>query len=420
MRNLGILSVLLFACLMATAQPTNDVCTSNVLLTQGGAPVAGTTQAATATSGIPVACAIGTPDDDVWYRFQPNQTTAAISLLDIGSDLVNSGARIQVLTGTCGGTYTSFACGKNTVSLTGLNTSTTYLVRVYSEGAGQASGSAWGFRIILTPALPTIVTGGRMNEVYRQQSISSINALSDPWEITYGPDDKLWVTESKGYRVYRVNPTDGGRNMVLDVSQNSRFLPVGDQPFNCQFNNGSGAQGGFAGLALHPKFLAATGAKNFVYVAYVHSQTNSNFFTSRVVRFTFNTTTERLESPIWLTDSLPGSNDHNSQRLIVAPVGGVDYLFYACGDMGAGQFGNKLRPIRAQLIGSVEGKVLRFNLEPDGDVNNYDKWIPSTGTGNTTNPYNATLGKQSPVWAIGIRNNQGFAYDPVLDKLYGS
>ncbi|RYF85949.1 MAG: hypothetical protein EOO00_13675, partial [Chitinophagaceae bacterium] len=37
-----------------------------------------------------------------------------------------------------------------------------------------------------------------------------------------------------------------------------------------------------------------------------------------------------------------------------------------------------------------------------------------------TNPYNPLVGKQHAVWAIGIRNNQGFVYDPVLDKLYGS
>jgi glucose/arabinose dehydrogenase len=31
-------------------------------------------------------------------------------------------------------------------------------------------------------------------------------------------------------------------------------------------------------------------------------------------------------------------------------------------------------------------------------------------------PYSAT----SAVWSIGIRNNQGFAYDPALNILYGS
>ena len=63
---------------------------------------------------------------------------------------------------------------------------------------------------------------------------------------------------------------------------------------------------------------------------------------------------------------------------------------------------------------SYEGKILRFNLEPDADAGTYDKWIPDD------NPYNATLGQQSAVWAMGIRNNQGFAYDTTLNILYGS
>jgi hypothetical protein len=50
-----------------------------------------------------------------------------------------------------------------------------------------------------------------------------------------------------------------------------------------------------------------------------------------------------LEQPAIVCDNLPGSNDHNSQRIIIAPValGGPNYLFYASGDMGAGQFGNR-------------------------------------------------------------------------------
>ncbi len=56
---------------------------------------------------------------------------------------------------------------------------------------------------------------------------------------------------------------------------------------------------------------------------------------------------------------------------------------------------------------SYEGKILRFNLEPDsdGDVTVPNAWIPND------NPYNTLLGKQSAVYSIGIRNNQGFAYD---------
>jgi glucose/arabinose dehydrogenase len=130
------------------------------------------------------------------------------------------------------------------------------------------------------------------------------------------------------------------------------------------------------------------------------------------VRFTYNTSTGKLGSPVALCDTLPGSSDHNSQRVIIAPVGGTYYLFYAQGDMGAGQFGNQFRTNNAQNSNSYEGKILRFNLESDGDAGSYDQWIPND------NPYNGA--KQSAVWCIGIRNNQGFAYDTSLNILYGA
>lgn len=109
-----------------------------------------------------------------------------------------------------------------------------------------------------------------------------------------------------------------------------------------------------------------------------------------------------------LCDTLPGSNDHNSQRIIIAPVtsGGTNYLFYSSGDMGAGQFSNRTRPIKAQNPDSYEGKILRFNLDTLGGLS----WIPSD------NPYSST----SAVWSIGIRNNQGLAYNPSTNILYGS
>ena len=62
-------------------------------------------------------------------------------------------------------------------------------------------------------------------------------------------------------------------------------------------------------------------------------------YTNRIVRFFYNTNTNRLESPVSICDTIPGSKDHNSQRMIIAPMtqGGSDYyLFYAAGDMGAG------------------------------------------------------------------------------------
>ena len=75
-------------------------------------------------------------------------------------------------------------------------------------------------------------------------------------------------------------------------------------------------------------------------------------------------------------------------------------------------FGNANRANNAQISSIYEGKILRFNLEPDADPGAYDKWIPDD------NPYNGA--KESAVWSTGIRNNQGFAYDSVRGVLYGA
>lgn len=397
---------------------SNDNCGTATTVTPGST-IDGSVIGASTTASIPVGCSTGTPDDDVWYKFTAVYNYATLQISSPGSNLLTSGLRMQLFSGTCA-SLTSIACGTNTINATGLTVGNTYYCRVYSAGAGQ-TGTNWSYYFSVFPSARVQVTASRLKEVYDQQIISAPQAFLDPWEVTYGPDGNLWMTEAKGYRVYKVNPITGVRDTILDISQGSTFLPVADQVFNCQFAHGSVSfQGGCAGLALHPQFLDATTPKNYVYISYGHSQTTANLFTNRIVRFTYNTGTGNLESPVSLCDTLPGSNDHNSQRMIIAPVGSKDYLFYASGDMGAGQFGNINRPMKAQLTNSYEGKILRFNLEPDSDPGTLDRWIPSTGTGDETNPYNATLGVQSAVWAVGIRNNQGFAYDSVLGKLYGS
>ena len=398
---------------------SNDNCATATTLTPGSTFMNGTVFGASTSAGIPVGCATGNPDDDVWFKFTAVYNYATITLSNIGSSLASSGTRMQLFSGAACGSLTSLACGSDDViNATGLTAGNTYYIRVYSAGTGQAGFTSTnsGFRISLTPSSPVVVNSGRMKEVFSQQILSAPQVLADPWEVIYGPDGNLWVTEAKGYRLYKINPVTGVRDTVLDISQGSTFLPAADSSFLVLFSSSQNPwpQGGFAGAAIHPLFLHPTTPKNFVYVSYTRmylggSSPTGIFFKNYLVRFTYNTGTGKLGSPVALCDTLPGSSDHNSQRIIIAPVGGTHYLFYASGDMGAGQFGNKDRPNKAQNSNSYEGKILRFNLESDGDAG-LNAWIPND------NPYSST----SAVWSIGIRNNQGFAYDSVLNILYGS
>jgi trimeric autotransporter adhesin len=414
--------------------PSNDDCSGAVTLLDGVTNSSGTVWSATATSGISTGCATGTPDDDVWYKFSAPAATATVTL-NPGTDLASSGANIQVFSGSCG-SLTSIACGTTSLSLSGLTTGVQYYLRVYSAGAGPlsgtSSGSAFSINVSGPPTLPSSnYQSGRMNEVFKQ---TKLDVLSYPWEITYGPDDNLWITEARGYKVYRMDPNTGVKTTILDLNSTSTDLSawgadslraVGlTSTSNWNSSAGNWPQGGLAGLAIHPKFGDGTGLHDFVYISYVHrylataAGSAGIFFRNKIVRFTYNSATGKLGTPAVVCDTIPGGQDHNSQRMIIAPVspGGTNYLFYAAGDMGAGQFSNRMRPENAQHPESYEGKILRFNLEPDGDggVTVPNAWIPND------NPYNAQLGKQSAVYSIGIRNNQGFAYDTSLNILYGS
>lgn len=401
------------------AAPANNDCSGAVTVTPGTA-VTGTVFQATASTPVPAGCMTGTADDDVWYKFTAVSTNATILITGAGTKLAQSGIRTQLFSGACA-SLASLACGQEQLTYTSLTVGTQYYIRIYSAGNNQTGWTVSGdgaFTINITPTAAVQTKGGRMGEIFNQTILSAASVLNNPWEITYGYDGYLWVTESKGYRAYRIDPNTGHRDTVLDISQGSTFFSApADQAFNMQFNIGTNnPQGGFAGLVLHPKFMTT---KPYVYISYVHTfvannSPNGTFYTNRLVRFTYNSTTNKLESPVAICDTLPGSSDHNGQRIMIAPVSGTDYLFYSQGDMGTGQFNNLNRTNHAQDTMSYEGKILRFNLEPDGDAGTYDKWIPND------NPYSAIVGKQSAAWAIGIRNPQGFAYDSVNSVLFSA
>ncbi|RYY56687.1 MAG: T9SS type A sorting domain-containing protein [Chitinophagaceae bacterium] len=293
---------------------------------------------------------------------------------------------------------------------------------------------------LTTLAQPVRVIVPHTREVFWRSNV--IDGLQNPWEVTFGPNDSLWITESDptstaGYRVTRVHKNGGSARTMLDLRAFSdpnypsnptrwqkKFTPTanGVTPKIPSF------QGGLMGLALHPEF-ATNPAKRYVYIAYGHDwvgpsgtvyrgeTVNGNLFITWLVRFTEINGT--LVNPVALCDTIRGSNDHNSGRIMIRPENGTNYLYYAVGDMGAGQFDNLSRTIKAQVVNSYEGKILRFNLEPDADAaqdsTNYNQWIPND------NPFNAG-GVQSAVWALGIRNNQGFAYGIFngIPRMFGS
>jgi len=239
------------------------------------------------------------------------------------------------------------------------------------------------------------------------------NKLGMPWEITYGPDDSLWVTEAKAYRIRKVSTVNGGKRTVLNLANKKNF----------DRSAATWPQGGLMGLALHPDLMTG---KPYVYVAYVYRfdsctttmPRNPCYFKTKIERYTYNIGPNTLTSPVTVMDNIPGSNDHNSGRLTIGP----DLkLYYTVGDMGAGQFGNQPRTENAQNLNVYEGKILRFNLEPDTDAADatdpFNRWIPND------NPYtNSVTGKVTAIYTYGHRNAQGIVWGRINlgDSLYSS
>ncbi len=219
--------------------------------------------------------------------------------------------------------------------------------------------------------------------------------LEAPWEITWGPDSQLWITERTGGRVVRVDPATGEQSVALVVADAYQAW----------------GQDGVLGLALDPRLGMEVGG-DYVYLAYTYDAAGGGEPDERakIVRFTYDAVSESLTSALTLIEGLPASGDHNSGRLVLGPD---NHLYYTIGDQGHNQFDNICLEVRAQALPSqadiddedwsaYQGKVLRLAL--DGS-------IP------TDNPMLA--GARSHIYSYGHRNAQGIAFGP-SGKLYAA
>jgi len=98
-------------------------------------------------------------------------------------------------------------------------------------------------RLIAQDWPETVVRG---TKEFRQTEV--VTGLAGPWELTWGPDNMLWVTERTGRRITRVNPATGERKVAVTIEE--VLAP--------------GGQDGLLGLALDLR-------NNFIYTAYTYT-----------------------------------------------------------------------------------------------------------------------------------------------------
>ena len=264
-------------------------------------------------------------------------------------------------------------------NVSGLTVATAYTYTVKAKDAANNESVA------SVPLNVTTLTGGTATESFSMRTVIPNQRM--PHDLVYGPDGNIWYTERFAGKVSFVHPVSGSKTTVLTLG--SAMVRVGGQD-------------GLMGLALHPEF--ATG-KPYVYISYTYQSLSATVRKTRIERYTYNSNTVLLESPVTILQDIPGSNDHNSARIAIGP----DLkLYYSVGDMGAGQFDNLTRPNNAQNLNIYEGKILRLNTEL---INS--SWIPAD------NPY-TNGGQPTAVYSYGHRNPQGLVWGNVngVDILY--
>jgi PQQ-dependent dehydrogenase (s-GDH family) len=214
--------------------------------------------------------------------------------------------------------------------------------------------------------------------------------LGGPYEIAWGPDGYLWVTEKSGLKVTRVNPGTGAKSTAGSLPE--------------AVHSG---QDGVLGLAFHPDLLKHKG-HDYVYVSYTYQTTTPAAITketrrTRIVRYTYDARTQRLQIPTDVIAGMPGATDHQAARLRFGPD---DKLYYTIGDQGANRGSHFCNPnwaqrlptaaeVRAKNWAAYQGKTLRLNL--DGS-------IP------VDNP--VLNGVRSHLWTYGHRDPQGLTFAP--------
>lgn len=218
----------------------------------------------------------------------------------------------------------------------------------------------------------------------------------NPWEITYGPDDYLWISERDG-TVTRVNPATGLRNKVFTATD--YFSGSNSEKAPCGLSIGANTYG----LALHPDFLNPQNA--FIYLIYSYnSSTPENPATLfKIVQLTWDAGSNAVIDNKDLVLELANGYDHFGGRMIAIRQNAKDYIYYSTGDTGS-NFDDCYETAAdnpnnfAQDPYTKNGKIHR--IYTDGTIPE-DNPIP----GNT-------------FFTRGHRNPQGLAYNPIQDVLY--
>ncbi len=252
--------------------------------------------------------------------------------------------------------------------------------------------------ILVTLSLFYIVSSLQA-QVFKRTELST--TITTPWEITYGPDGFLWISEDGG-TVSRVDPMNGNKTKVYiapDYFGGSKL----EQSTLC-FKPAIGA--GTLGLALHPDFLDT--ATSYIYYVYSYNSgtTQAPATKFKLKRLKWDAISNMVVNDSDLVTMISSGYDHFGGRLMAIKQNNISHLFLTVGDHGVSETNSpdcyspqSTNPnTKAQDPSTDNGKIHRYNM--DGS-------IPSD------NPISG-----NSFYTRGHRNPQGLMYNPNLDIIY--
>ncbi len=157
-----------------------------------------------------------------------------------------------------------------------------------------------------------------------------------PWELKFGPGDSLWMTTRPG-RVLRVHPGNGGATVLLNHVPNVWQV----------------SESGMLGMEFDPQFAT----NRFVYIVY--NYTSGGLNRERLSRFTYSGNSLGSEQVLLDGGLIAANSIHNGSRLALLPD---NTLLMTTGDAA--------NTANAQNMSSLNGKILRLNLDGSIPANN--------------------------------------------------
>ena len=236
---------------------------------------------------------------------------------------------------------------------------------------GAVGGRGLALGIVLASLTSACAPGGGIAGPSPSSSVSGPgtsetviqSGLIVPWEVAVAPDGRMFVTERPG---------------TISVFEST--APMAKRVASAQVS-GVRAMGeaGLLGLALDPEFPR----NQLLYVC--ASRLDQGEWRNEVLRYRASASALTVDTTI-LRTGIVASGLHDGCRMRFGPDG---KLWIATGDGGV--------PARAQDVVSLNGKVLRIN--GDGSVP-------------TDNPTLKGQTAPSAIYALGLRNPGGMAFDP--------